>query len=298
MSFSFNAPESTGSETTTTETTNVTGDNPIVETTTDTPAVDGADVPGNVDSESTENPGGEPTGTEGDKPEGEQSETEVPAEEPTFFFGDTQVEIDIPQDVADSLSEKGIDAAAVAAELYSKEGKFELSAETKQKLYDAFGKFSVDAYLNGLKAQNEGWVNNQAKQQEELERQTVERFTHVSKECGGEEGWSRLESFALETLGDDELKAFNAVMASGNQYLQQYAVRELEGRRKAAQGDDSVTLIEPTATASDSSNAPLSAAAYIKAISELSRFGHDRAGRAEAERQLDARRRAGMAKGL
>lgn len=298
MSFSFDTPASTGSETTTTENTNVTGDSPIVETTTDNTVVDGAVVPGNADSQPPEDTGGEPAGTEGANKEGETPETEVPAEEPTFFFGDTQVEIDIPQDVTDSLAEKGIDAAAVAAELYSKEGKFELSAETKQKLYDAFGKFSVDAYLNGLKAQNDGWVNNQAKQQEELERQTVERFTHVSKECGGEEGWSRLESFALETLGEDELEAFNAVMASGNQYLQQYAVRELEGRRKAAQGDDAVNLIEPTATASDHSNAPLSAAEYIKAIAGLSRFGHDRAGRAEAERQLDARRRAGMAKGL
>lgn len=297
MSFSFDAPASTGSETTTTtENNNVTGDNPIVETTADTPVIDGANVPGNADGQPTENAGGEPAGAEGDKPETDQPE--ITTEEPTFFFGDTQVEVDIPQDVTDSLAEKGIDAAAVAAELYSKEGKFELSAETKQKLYDAFGKFSVDAYLNGLKAQNEGWFNNQAKQQEEMERQTVERFTHVSKECGGEEGWSRLESFALETLGDDELKAFNAVMASGNQYLQQYAVRELEGRRKAAQGDDSVNLIEPTATGGDNSNAPLSAAEYIKAIAGLSRFGHDRAGRAEAERQLDARRRAGMAKGL
>lgn len=298
MSFSFDAPASTGSETTTTENTNVTGDNPVVETTVDNPVVDGADVQGNADSQSPENTGGEPAGAEEAKPETDQPEAEIPTEDPTFFFGDTQVEIDIPQDVTDSLAEKGIDASAVAAELYSKEGKFELSAETKQKLYDAFGKFSVDAYLNGLKAQNEGWVNNQAKQQEELERQTVERFTHVSKECGGEEGWSRLESFALETLGEDELEAFNAVMASGNQYLQQYAVRELEGRRKAVQGDDSVTLIEPTAPASDSSNAPLTAAAYIKAIADLSRFGHDKAGRAEAERQLDARRRAGMAKGL
>lgn len=296
MSFSFDAPASTGSETTTTESTNVTGDNPVVETTTDNPVVDGADVPGTADSQSTEDARGAPEGTDGANPEAEKPE--VTAEEPTFFFGDTQVEIDIPQDVSESLAEKGIDAAAVAAELYSKEGKFEISAETKQKLYDAFGKFSVDAYLNGLKAQNEGWVNNQAKQQEELERQTVERFTHVSKECGGEEGWSRLESFALETLGDDELEAFNAVMNSGNQYLQQYAVRELESRRKAAQGDDAVNLIEPTATASDHSNAPLSAAEYIKAIAGLSRFGHDRAGRAEAERQLDARRRAGMAKGL
>lgn len=295
MSFSFNPPDTAGDATTTTENNNA-GDDINTESAGGAAASVDTDVPGGGDNSVPENTGGEPTGDDGDKPE-EEAKPET-TEAPTFFFGETQVELDIPQDVTDSLAEKGIDAAAVAAELYAKDGKFELSAETKQKLYDAFGKFSVDSYLNGLKAQNEGWVNSQAKQQEETERQTAERFTHVSKECGGEEGWGRLEAFALETLSDDEMEAFNAVMASGNQYLQQYAVRELEGRRKAVQGDDAVTMIEPTAISGDSNNSPLTAAAYIKAISELSRFGHDRAGRMEAERQLDARRRAGMAKGL
>lgn len=271
----------------------------VVDTTPDTVPVVSTDEPGTP--EEAKQPG---EGEQGDgEPEGEPEPTDpsepTDAVEPEFFFGESQVTIDIPEDVSSALSEKGLDAKAIAAELYSKGGEFKLSEETLGKLYEAFGKFSVDAYLSGLKATNEGFVHNLTRQDEQRVAADAERYGVVSAECGGDDGWSRMEQFALETLDDEKLAAFNEVMRSGNQYLQQYAVRELESQRKAIQGDDRVDLLEPSAVRTETDGGPLSQGEYIKAISELStKFNGDRAGAQAAQANLDKRRMAGMSKGI
>lgn len=300
MAFSFTEPTTTHptSDAAPEETQEATTD-----VTTDTDTVDtNADVQSDTGDTDAGGAGGEDP--KGETQEGEGKDEDKPAEssqeEVSYFFGGEEVTIEVPQEVEEELKAKGLDAYAIAAELYAKDGDFSLSEETKQKLYDAFGKFAVDAYLSGLKAQNEAFMLRSENESKEREAADVQRFTDISKECGGEEGWNRLEEWALESLSDDELTAFNAVMQSGNQYLQMYAVRELEARRKAAQGDDEVTLVQPSAPAVDASdNSPLSAQEYIREISQLSqRFGRDRKAAAEAQAKLDARRRAGMAKGL
>lgn len=300
MAFSFTEPTTTHptSDAAPEETQEATAD-----VTTDTDTVDtNTDVQSDTGDTDAGDAGGEDP--KGETPEGEGKEedksTESSQEEVSYFFGGEEVTIEVPQEVEEELKAKGLDARAIAAELYAKDGDFSLSEETKQKLYDAFGKFAVDAYLSGLKAQNEAFMLRSENEAKEREAADVQRFTDISKECGGEEGWNRLEEWALESLSDDELTAFNAVMQSGNQYLQMYAVRELEARREAAQGDDEVTLVQPSAPAVDASdNSPLSAQEYIREISQLSqRFGRDRKAAAEAQAKLDARRRAGMAKGL
>lgn len=300
MAFSFTEPTTThptsdaAPEETQEATTDVTTDTDTVDTNTDVQSDTGDNDAGDAGGEDPKGETQEGEGKEEDKP------AESPQEEVSYFFGGEEVTIEVPQEVEEELKAKGLDAYAIAAELYAKDGDFSLSEETKQRLYDAFGKFAVDAYLSGLKAQNEAFMLRSENEAKEREAADVQRFTDISKECGGEEGWNRLEEWALESLSDDELTAFNAVMQSGNQYLQMYAVRELEARRKAAQGDDEVTLVQPSAPAVDASdNSPLSAQEYIREISQLSkRFGRDRKAAAEAQAKLDARRRAGMAKGL
>lgn len=263
----------------------------------------GSDVQADTGSTDVQDTRGEDAGEDGAGAEaGGQDDKSEPNDttDTRFFFGEQEVEIEIPDDVSTALKEKGIDAMQVAKELYGEGGKFELKEETKQKLYDAFGKFAVDAYLNGLKASNEAFMLKAETQAKEAEAADAQRFTDIASEVGGEEGWSRLEEWALETLSDEELTAFNAVMASGNQYLQQYAVRELEGRRKQAQGDDKPSLIEPSAPAkANEDNGPLTRDQYVHAIATLSqKYGNDRKAMAEAQAKLDARRRAGMARGI
>lgn len=268
-----------------------------VQTTDSGNPADGAPPADVADSPVDENAGGEPSATEGEPdPAGEPAPTDdTPAE---FYWGGESVDIEITDDVNDALKEKGLDAMAIAKELYAKDGEFSLSDETKQKLYDAFGKFSVDAYLSGLKAQNEMFIMNNQRDAEKAEQANAERYSTISKEIGGDEGWSKLEEFALSTLSDDELEAFNAVMNSGNQYLQAYAVRELESRRNKTQGDDSVSLI-PGNAATATEGGPLSRQDYYAEMAKLGQtYKHDKAGAASAQAVLDARRRAGMAKGI
>lgn len=253
------------------------------------------DIPTGDNPESHEDTGGADSGGDGEGQEPKESDNE----QTTYYYGGNEVEIEIPTDVEESLKEKGIDAKALVSELYSKDGDFSLSDETKQKLYDAFGKFSVDAYLSGLKAQNEMFFMNEATKAKEMEQANTQRFNDIAKEVGGDEGWTRLEEFALSTLSDEELTAFNAVMDSGNQYLQMYAVRELEARRKQAQGDDKVELVQGTPASDEGDNSPLSAQEYIREVAQIgSKFRGDRKGAAEYQAKLDARRRAGMARGL
>lgn len=302
MSFSFNEATSTHpNPTPTEETTDVTQpDAATTDAAADTPdavpPVGDSEVPTDAAEPTPEGDG------EGDNPPDGESQPDGSEAAPGVgecYFGDTAVEIDIPQDVSDALKEHGIDAVAVANELYAKGGEFKLSPETREKLDKAFGKFAVDAYLGGLKAQNEGFLNQLTRDAEAAEKADGERFEAVAKEVGGADGWATLERFALETLSDEELTGFNEVMKSGNQYLQMYAVRELETRRKAAQGDDKVTLVDATSAASDASNGPLSGQDYIREISQLGKkYGNDRVARAAAEKALDARRMAGMKAGL
>lgn len=287
-------------DTTTTETTDVTTTTTSTEATTDTPSAGDTTTEGVVDKSTDENAGGDPAATEEGKPaEGdEKPEGEATEEVNEFYWGDSQVEIEISDDVSAALQEKGLDAMAIAKELYAKEGGFTLSEETRQKLNEAFGKFSVDAYLSGLKAQNEMFLISSQRDAEKAEQANAERYTQVAKEIGGDEGWQRLESFALEALSDEELAAFNEVMGSGNQYLQAYAVRELESRRNADQGDDKVTLISGNAAGAQGGG-PITRQEYYAEMAQLSeKYRGDKAGHAQAQAALDARRRAGQAKGI
>ena len=300
MGFSFNEPTTTHPDTAeVVEQTEVETD----VNATDTPDVDaGTRGPTGEESKSDEDAGGEADG--GDVPEGTEQDSEVDPKveqgEVSYFYGDEAVSIEVDASHREAFAEKGLDIDALAAELYKEGGNFTLSEESLNKCYEAFGKFSIDAFLSGLKAQNEAAVQGWKTEAEARIKADEDRFNSLAADVGGVEGWGRLETFALETLSDEELKGFNEVMQSGNQYLQQYALRDLETKRKAAQGDDEVKLIEGRPSASgDGESGPLNARDYIKATAELGgKFPHDKAGYAKAQAQLDARRRAGHAAGL
>lgn len=155
MAFSFTEPTTThptsdaAPEETQEATTDVTTDPDTVDTNADVQSDTGDTDAGDAGGEDPKGETQEGEGKEEDKPAGSSQE------EVSYFFGGEEVTIEVPQDVEEELKAKGLDAYAIAAELYAKDGDFSLSEETKQKLYDAFGKFAVDAYLSGLKAQNE-----------------------------------------------------------------------------------------------------------------------------------------------
>lgn len=131
---------------------------------------------------------------------------------PEYFFGDDQVEVAVPDDIAAAFADKGIDANQVLSELFAKEGKFELTAETKAKLDEAFGKGLVDGYLNLYRQQNEMAVKqfkSDAEAQSKLHEQITSDFSTL---VGGDAGWGELDAWAAENMSETDLASFNAVM--------------------------------------------------------------------------------------
>lgn len=227
-------------------------------------------------------PGGEP-GTEG---------------EPEFFYGEGSVGIEIPDDVSAELSAKGLDAKVLAAELYRKDGNFELTKETREKVDAIYGKFAVDAYLNALKTQNDSFLRSGKEQVAAKEQADASRFTEIAGLVGGEEGWDKLTSWGNENLTSEEIDELNEVMQSGNPSLQKFAIQMLHNKQRAAEGDPEAVLVEADQTATRDGGA-LSAEAYRVAEQEVRKtFRGNQRGYQEAVAKLDARRRAGHAKGI
>ncbi|AIM51257.1 head scaffolding protein [Lelliottia phage phD2B] len=305
MSFSFTEPTSTHpTEPEVTTTTEGTADG--ISTTDGAVGAGDNDTTTGDESGNAENSGGDDSDGKGTTEEKPAVAEEKPGDKPeqvpsevSYFFGGEEVSVDIDPSHREAFEAKGLDIDALVAELYGK-GGFDLSPESRAKCDEAFGKFAMDAFLNSLKLQGESYMTSSKQAAEAKERADAELFASISAEVGGDEGWGRLEAFAMDTLSQEELDAFNEVMASGNKYLQQYAVRELEGRRKGVQGDDEVKMIEGNASPrGGADNGPLNARDYIKATAELgSKFPQDKAGYSRAQAQLDARRRAGQAAGL
>lgn len=165
-----------------------------------------------------------------------------------LFWGETPVEVAIPDEVSAAFEDKGIDGQAVLGELFAKGGKFELKEETKDKLYDAFGKPLVDGYLNLYKGQNEMAV---AKHQAEFEAQQAVMAGNAKEfsEMVSDEQWGELDAWCAESLPEQELAAFNAVMSLPAEHwaAQKAVLKTLMSQRQASlaesQGDGAVKLL-------------------------------------------------------
>jgi hypothetical protein len=146
---------------------------------------------------------------------------------PGIKYGDSVVTVDIPADILNFTAEKGIDAESVAKELYSETG---LTETTKQSLYDAFGKWQVDTYLDALDTKNKATVGGFKAKAEAEKVAAEEAWTQTLDLMGGEDRWTDLDSYAVKNLSDDELNEFNEVMKSGSMRMQKLMIADLWGR--------------------------------------------------------------------
>ncbi|MGL6013385.1 MAG: hypothetical protein ACRC0J_18055, partial [Shewanella oncorhynchi] len=184
--------------------------------------------------------------------------------EPELFFGGEQVEVSIPDDIQSAFTEKGIDVNEVVSELFAKDGNFSLSEATRAKLDEAFSKPLVDAYLNLYKGQNDLSLG-QIKKEAEAHQATVAANTSDFNELvGGDEGWDSMAAWAGESLSEDELASFNAVMQLPAEHFvaQRMVTEALKSRYQAAtkeQGSDAIKLLSDdggTTTSSISEGLP------------------------------------------
>lgn len=202
----------------------------------------------------SQKPVGEVTG---DKPSDneEANEEAESTDEHQFYWGDTPVDIEVPQEISAALAEHKIDTDKLIGELFSKDGKFELSAETRKPLDKAFGKHIVDGYLGLYKQQNQMFLE-QHKQQQEATRQAIEtNIKDFDTLVGGDDGWNELNSWASENLNEQELANLNAVMALPVEHYnaQRTVLEALQIKRQAAasaaEGDTEVNLISDSGAA-------------------------------------------------
>lgn len=212
---------------------------------------------------------------------------------PEMKYGDMNVDVVIPVEVANLAGEKGVDIQAVSKELYESED-FTLSEATMTGLYDAFGKFQVDTYLASIKAGNDSMVSDYHKGVETKTAEAEKAWEATMEVMGGEDRWTDLESYALANMDDDELSEFNEVMENGTTRMQQLMIKDVFGRFQAAGAPIAPTVLDleegQTGGAPGSGDGPLSSADYLKLLT-TGEYKKD-------PKRYDALRRQGMAKGI
>ena len=168
------------------------------------------------DPKNSENPEGKPE-------EDKNSEDKPDVDEQTAF--DTQVERD--NEIKNDLAKHNIDFDALGEE-YQKNG--ELSKESIDKLEKAgYPKAMVDAYLDGLQAATEKFVNR------------------IYSMAGGKENYEKIIGF-IKTQPESVINAYNATITQGNLNQIELALNGIKAQMKTAYGTSNPTLMGGAAT--------------------------------------------------
>ena len=159
-----------------------------------------------------------------DKPEEDKNSEDKPdVDEQTAF--DTQAERD--NEIKNDLAKHNIDFDALGEE-YQKNG--ELSKESIDKLEKAgYPKAMVDAYLDGLQATTEKFVNR------------------IYSMAGGKENYEKIIGF-IKTQPESVVNAYNATITQGNLNQIELALNGIKAQMKAAYGTSNPTLMGGAAT--------------------------------------------------
>lgn len=164
------------------------------------------------------------TETPEDKPEEDKTPEDKPEEDEQTSF-DTQVERD--NEIKNDLAKHNIDFDALGEE-YQKNG--ELSKESIDKLEKAgYPKAMVDAYLDGLQATTEKFVNR------------------IYSMAGGKENYEKILGF-IKTQPESVVNAYNATITQGNLNQIELALNGIKAQMKTAYGTSNPTLMGGGAT--------------------------------------------------
>lgn len=159
-----------------------------------------------------------------DKPEEDKNSEDKPEEDEQTAF-DTQVERD--NEIKNDLAKHNIDFDALGEE-YQKNG--ELSKESIDKLEKAgYPKAMVDAYLDGLQATTEKFVNR------------------IYSMAGGKENYEKIIGF-IKTQPESVINAYNATITQGNLNQIELALNGIKAQMKTAYGTSNPTLMGGAAT--------------------------------------------------
>ena len=199
--------------------------------------------------------------TEEDQPQSEEetetTDSEFNAEE---YYGDG---------LASVLEEVGIDPQEISERFYNDDG---ISEDDYSKLGEAgFSRQIIDTYLDGLRGggQSEDIASNQ--------------IQGIKDSVGGDDNYSKMVSWALESLPAEEVKAFNDLTETANAPAIKMAVQGLYSQYNNAMG------VEPSLVsgrASSGGPTPFRSTAEVVTAMSDPRYGKDVSYTEDVQRRL------------
>lgn len=271
------------------------GATPEPEAPVETPAEPEGEAPApEADSEGGTQP--QPEGAKDAESEGGASAEGESLDGELFFEGE-QVSVTVPDDLKGQLEDSGVDVNKAVNELFAKDSDFSLSAETRVPLDEKYGKAVVDSYLSAIKQQNQATMRNNAQAVKDAEAANKEASEWSDELVGGAENWAALEEWAGANLEDSQIESFNRAMDSGDKWMQELAIRELNNSMNKAEGDTNVELISGQLS-SNTEGSALSSQEYLREMTSGEFMKLTGSDKAKAQESLDARRRAGITKGI
>lgn len=150
----------------------------------------------------------------------ESSDTIAAAAEDTGYqYKGVTVEVNNTPEMVESFKEKGLDIDAVNKELYSEAG---ITADTRAKLDEAFGKMSVDMYLEGLASKNEAMLATHNADSSAQEA----KIDAVVKEATGD-NYDAVMKWANDKLDAKTYEEYAAIINGTNEFQIGLALKDL-----------------------------------------------------------------------
>ena len=217
---------------------------------------------------------------------------EVGKEEPT----EKKYELDTPvvKQVENLIKEAGLTPKEVRDAIEGNDGKVtpELMKALVEKNGELVGKLVADK-LEGFHSEAKEKLSTQ---QTAVYSQVEEAFKGITEQSG-EKSWNELAAWAKGNVPTNERDEINQLLAKGG-LSARLAVQELVGKYKSSNSYSQPAKLVDGGNAANSGGAqPLSKQEYTTALRELEAKGHVY-GQSQEMAKLDARRTAGMKRGI
>ena len=183
-------------------------------------------------------------GEEAEQAEEETNDSELSEEDTQYYLEDgsvnfEQVSTDYGSEMSNVFQEKGIDPYAISKRFHENEGT--ITDEDYSQLEEAgFSKQLVDAYLDG-RAMESGYIsaNSEAETEVDISQQDV---NSIQNSVGGEKQYTNIVSWAANNLPEDQVVAYDNLVASGNVEGINLALQGLKAQYDNAFGSEGRTL--------------------------------------------------------
>lgn len=136
-----------------------------------------------------------------------------------YIYKGVEVNITNTPEMTESFKEKGLDIDAVNKELYSKDG---ITEETRGKLDEAFGKASVDMYLEGLATKNDAMIASAEADTTALNK----RLDEVTNEATGDK-FDEVIAWAKKNLDGKEYTKYADIINGTDEFQIELALKSL-----------------------------------------------------------------------